>query len=381
MTCSWICSGAARRSTRCRRWCWRRTRPAVIAEYRTDEGSVGAICLVDAEFAIRTAGALTMVPPAAVADTLRKGDSPTPLENFREIVNILAQLLNSPRTSHLRLAGVHVVPGRTARRRVLPGGASPSSAATSPSRSTATAPAASPCSSTRPARRFTAPVGGELHRAAGPLLGGHRRQDRRVDAVGQGPATVGSQGVSTPRRARPPGRTARRSLRPWPARRRRRPVAGPGWPRSSPSWPRGRPGRNPAPGGRGVDPGRVLREVVADAGDHPEGARVGPAGVDHGRHRVGDVVVARPAEEREPAGDGERAGRRRRPARRDRVPSSPSGPPKGSRSRGRTGRCRRRRPRRRPGVSPVTARSPGDSASDHRSVKNCRSAPSAPAWR
>lgn len=84
---------------------------AVIAEYRTDEGSVGAICLVDAEFAIRTAGALTMVPPAAVADTLRKGDLSDALENFREIVNILASLLNSPKTSHLRLAGVHVVPG------------------------------------------------------------------------------------------------------------------------------------------------------------------------------------------------------------------------------------------------------------------------------
>ena len=83
----------------------------VIAEYRTDEGTVGAICLVDAEFSIRTAGALTMVPPAAVADTLRKGDVTESLENFREIVNILAQLLNSPRTSHLRLAGVHVVPG------------------------------------------------------------------------------------------------------------------------------------------------------------------------------------------------------------------------------------------------------------------------------
>jgi hypothetical protein len=85
---------------------------AVIAEYRTDEGAVGAICLVDAEFAIRTAGALTMVPPAAVADNLRKGDLSESLENFREIVNILAQLLNSPKTSHLRLAGVHVVPGQ-----------------------------------------------------------------------------------------------------------------------------------------------------------------------------------------------------------------------------------------------------------------------------
>lgn len=85
--------------------------PAVIAEYRTDEGAVGAICLVDAEFAIRTAGALTMVPPAAVADNLRKGDVSESLENFREIVNILASLLNSPKTSHLRLAGLHVVPG------------------------------------------------------------------------------------------------------------------------------------------------------------------------------------------------------------------------------------------------------------------------------
>jgi hypothetical protein len=83
----------------------------VIAEYRTDDGAVGAICLVDAEFATRAAAALTMVPPAVVADSLRTGDVSEWLENLREIVNILARLLNSPKTSHLRLAGVHVIPG------------------------------------------------------------------------------------------------------------------------------------------------------------------------------------------------------------------------------------------------------------------------------
>ncbi|HEV7861234.1 MAG TPA: hypothetical protein VGR20_00985, partial [Acidimicrobiia bacterium] len=49
--------------------------------------------------------------PAVVADSLRTGDVSEWLENLREIVNILARLLNSPKTSHLRLAGVHVIPG------------------------------------------------------------------------------------------------------------------------------------------------------------------------------------------------------------------------------------------------------------------------------
>ena len=68
------------------------------------------MCLVDAEFAIRRPG------PHDGAARRRgrhaaEGRPRRALENFREIVNILAQLLNSPRTSHLRLAGVHVVPG------------------------------------------------------------------------------------------------------------------------------------------------------------------------------------------------------------------------------------------------------------------------------
>jgi len=85
---------------------------AVVAEYVTDEGDVGALCIVDGPFATRTGAALSMVPAAVAEESVRRNEVPDHLlENFREIVNILARLLNSPRTAHLRLSGVHVLPG------------------------------------------------------------------------------------------------------------------------------------------------------------------------------------------------------------------------------------------------------------------------------
>jgi translation elongation factor EF-Ts len=84
----------------------------VIAEYVTDEGSVGALFVVDGPFAIRAGAALSMVPPAVAEESVTKEDVPDHLlDNFREIANIFARLLNGPTTPHLRLQGAHRVPG------------------------------------------------------------------------------------------------------------------------------------------------------------------------------------------------------------------------------------------------------------------------------
>ena len=84
---------------------------ALIAEFVTDEDEVGALCAVDAEFTLRCGAALAMVPTSVVDEAMRRGELPENLvENVQEVANILAQLLNSPRTPHLRLKTLHQLP-------------------------------------------------------------------------------------------------------------------------------------------------------------------------------------------------------------------------------------------------------------------------------
>ena len=85
--------------------------PALIAEFSTDEDEVGALCVVDAQFTLRCGAALAMVPTTVVEEAMRRGELPENLvENVQEVANILAQLLNSPKTPHLRLKAVHQLP-------------------------------------------------------------------------------------------------------------------------------------------------------------------------------------------------------------------------------------------------------------------------------
>ena len=86
--------------------------PAVIAEYVTDDGSVGALCVVDGVFAVRCGAALSMVPPNVADESVKKAEVPDHLlENWKEVANIFAQLLNGPKTPHLRLQALHQLPG------------------------------------------------------------------------------------------------------------------------------------------------------------------------------------------------------------------------------------------------------------------------------
>lgn len=84
----------------------------VVAEYVTGEGDVGALCVVDSALALRCGAALSMVPATVADEAVERGDLPSGLlENWREVVNILAQLLNGPSTPHLRLQAIHPLPG------------------------------------------------------------------------------------------------------------------------------------------------------------------------------------------------------------------------------------------------------------------------------
>ncbi len=56
---------------------------------------------------------------------------------------------------------------------------------------------------------------------------------------------------------------------------------------------------------RRVDPRRLLGQVPAVAGDQPPSAGLAAQLVGHDRHRVHDIVVARPARVRQPTGHGE----------------------------------------------------------------------------
>lgn len=85
--------------------------PGAIAEFVTDAGDTAALCVVDGAFVVRAGAALVMVPAAAAEEDLRKGDLETHLEVTQEVVNVLSRLLNSASTPHLRLAGVHRLPG------------------------------------------------------------------------------------------------------------------------------------------------------------------------------------------------------------------------------------------------------------------------------
>jgi hypothetical protein len=86
-------------------------RAAVVAEYQSDSGAVGVVCIADLRLTNALAAALTMVSPNVVEDAVAKKtiDEPT-IENFREIVNIMASLFNCAHTPHLKFGEVRKVP-------------------------------------------------------------------------------------------------------------------------------------------------------------------------------------------------------------------------------------------------------------------------------
>jgi hypothetical protein len=91
-------------------------RPAMLAVYRRDDGTPAAVCVSDQDFAIRAGAAIAMMPleEAMPPGAPRELDGDL-LEFFREVVNVLAKLLNSPATPHVALREVQPVPGEVLR--------------------------------------------------------------------------------------------------------------------------------------------------------------------------------------------------------------------------------------------------------------------------
>lgn len=88
-------------------------RRAQLAVYRLDDGTTAALCVAELELAVAAAAAIAGQPASAVTSATRQGDLDGELaECFRETVNVLSRLLNSPTTAHVTLAGVHAVPGQ-----------------------------------------------------------------------------------------------------------------------------------------------------------------------------------------------------------------------------------------------------------------------------
>jgi hypothetical protein len=78
---------------------------AAVGGYRDDSGVLLAALPVDRALVPILGGALVMVPEVVVQETLRQGEIPGNLyENFWEVANIMASLLNKEGGPHVKLA-------------------------------------------------------------------------------------------------------------------------------------------------------------------------------------------------------------------------------------------------------------------------------------
>ena len=76
----------------------------IIGVYRDDLERVAALVTGDLAFAAASGAALAMIPATAARDEVKAGTlSENLLENFREVCNVTASLLNTPTTPHLTL--------------------------------------------------------------------------------------------------------------------------------------------------------------------------------------------------------------------------------------------------------------------------------------
>jgi len=85
---------------------------AVMADYRSEDGVVGAVCITDLRLSNALGAALTMVAPATVEQAVNSGQvDGQNLENLTEIVKVAAQLFNHDDFAALRWHEVHTLPG------------------------------------------------------------------------------------------------------------------------------------------------------------------------------------------------------------------------------------------------------------------------------
>lgn len=76
--------------------------------YVTDDGRPAAAVVCDLAFAARAAAAITLIPSPAAEEAIAEGAlTPNLRENLREVLNVMARLLNSAQTPHVRLQEVY----------------------------------------------------------------------------------------------------------------------------------------------------------------------------------------------------------------------------------------------------------------------------------
>ncbi len=75
-----------------------------VATYVDDKGDVAAVCLCDIALAATSGAALVLIPAGAAADATRRGVlDPEMLDNFREVLNILASTFSH---MHVRFGAI-----------------------------------------------------------------------------------------------------------------------------------------------------------------------------------------------------------------------------------------------------------------------------------
>lgn len=85
----------------------------VVAEYVDDAGAVVAVVVCDLALACASGAALSLMPPNVAAEAIAAGKpSGAVLDNVREVLNVLASVLHSDSSPHLRLGTVTVLPSK-----------------------------------------------------------------------------------------------------------------------------------------------------------------------------------------------------------------------------------------------------------------------------
>ncbi|AXV05404.1 CheY-like receiver [Euzebya pacifica] len=90
---------------------------AVIAEYVDADGEAAGAAIADLPFACRSGSALVMMPPTVADEALEAAEIDGDMfDCFKEVVNVLSRVLNSPDSPHVKLRGMYRVG------ELLPGG-------------------------------------------------------------------------------------------------------------------------------------------------------------------------------------------------------------------------------------------------------------------
>jgi hypothetical protein len=83
----------------------------VVAVYEDNYDRVGALCISELMMAAVSGAALVMAAPSILPEVMEEKKLPENLfDNYKEVVNILCSVLNTPHTPHLKLRTIHAFP-------------------------------------------------------------------------------------------------------------------------------------------------------------------------------------------------------------------------------------------------------------------------------